>query len=220
MPNLTAVVFDMDGLMFNTEDLYDEVGRRLLEPRGYQFDLELKLKMMGRTSKEAFKILQQECNITDSIEALEEENDAILVELIPQKIQKMPGLDQVLQAVKGNHLPMGLATSSRRSLTSLKLDHFDMASIFDFIITGDDVTHGKPHPEIYLSIARKLNVAATSMLVFEDSVTGSTAAASAGAYTVAVPGTHGRGLDYSHANLVVSRLDDPQVMTILTNMRH
>lgn len=217
---IAAVVFDMDGLMFNTEDLYDEVGQRLLEPRGYDFDLELKLKMMGRTSKEAFKILQQECNITDTIEELEAENDAILMDLIPRQIKKMPGLDQVIQTIKGINLPMGLATSSRQSLTYLKLEHFKMASLFDFIVTGDDVVNGKPHPEIYLSIAQKLNVPATEMLVFEDSVTGSTAAAAAGAYTIAVPGKHGQGLNYSHVNLVVPQLDDPQVMTILANIRN
>lgn len=215
VPLISAIVFDMDGLMFNTEDLYDQVGQAMLSKRGGEFTLELKLKMMGRKSAEAFAIMQQHCGITDSLEALEQENDAILATLLPQQIQKMPGLDQVLQIVKGLGVPVGLATSSRGSLTELKLNHFSLQHYFDHVVTGDEVTFGKPHPEIYHLVAKRMQVSPSAMLVFEDSVVGSTAAASAGAFTIAVPGRHGAKLDYSHAQRVVPRLDDPMVLNLL-----
>lgn len=209
--SFAAVVFDMDGLMFNTEDIYDLVGKALLERRGLEFNLELKLKMMGRTSPEAYRILVQECGLEDSIETLEQENDELLFALIPQHIQKLPGLDTLLELARSAGAKLGVATSSRSSLAEAKLGHFDLQSHFDEIVTGDMVVHGKPHPEIYLNIAKRLQVRPEEMLVFEDSPAGSKAAVAAGAYTVAVPGKHCRDQDYSHVPLVVDRLDDEAV---------
>jgi HAD superfamily hydrolase (TIGR01509 family) len=210
-----AVVFDMDGLMFNTEDLYDLVGQQMLARRGHAFDRDLKLRMMGRTADVAFQIMIDACQLPETIDELKRENDRIFMELLETRLEKLPGLDELLGWIARRALPLGLATSSRRFLADYKLARFALTHHFQVILTGDDVRHGKPDPEIYLTVADRLQVAPGDMLVFEDSVAGSTAAAAAGAYTVAVPGKHGEALDYSHVDLIVPRLDDPQVHRLL-----
>ena len=93
---IQAVAFDMDGLMFNTEDLYDQVGQILLERRGLQFSHELKMMMMGRPGTTAFDIMIAECNLDDSAAALQEESDQIFQDLLPAGIKTMPGLVKLL----------------------------------------------------------------------------------------------------------------------------
>ncbi|MBL8889644.1 MAG: HAD family phosphatase [Planctomycetaceae bacterium] len=211
---IRAVVFDMDGLMFNTEDLYDLVGQQMLARRGHQFDLELKLRMMGRTASVAFEIMRQACNLTESIEELKRENDRLFMALLETQLEKLPGLDVLMTWIAQRNLPLGLATSSRRFLAEYKLQRFGLTPHFRAIVTGDEVKHGKPDPEIYLAVAKQLNVAPNEMLAFEDSVVGSTAAAAAGAFTVAVPGKHGEQLDYSHVDLITNRLDSPAIQEL------
>lgn len=212
--SVRAVVFDMDGLMFNTEDLYDVVGQQMLERRGHQFDLDLKLRMMGRTANAAFEIMRQACNLSETIDELKHENDHLFMQLLETRLEKLPGLDSLMAWIAARGLPLGLATSSRRFLAEYKLQRFALTPHFRAIVTGDEVRHGKPDPEIYFAIARQLEVEPTEMIVFEDSVVGSTAAAAAGAFTIAVPGKHGESLDYSHVSLIVNQLDAPEIQEI------
>lgn len=213
--NITAVVFDMDGLMFNTEDLYDQVGQQLLERRGLSFTLELKLQMMGLPGGRAFEVMIQQCGLTDSVQQLQEESDRIFVDLLPNQIAKMPGLDSLLQHLEDNRIPKAVATSSHQQFADTALGVFELGPRFKFVLTAEDVIHGKPHPDIYLLAAARLGIPPAEMLVLEDSLTGSRAAVAAGAYTVAVPSSHTRHLSFEHADIVISSLDSPVLREIL-----
>lgn len=213
--SIDAVVFDMDGLMFNTEDLYDLVCDQILQQRGQRFSLELKLQMMGRGAEEAWNILRRQCDITDHWQVLQAEADGIFETLLPERIEKLPGLDAVLEAIECRGLPKAVATSSRRSFAHRALGHFDLLDRFEFLLTGEDVSRAKPHPEIYWRAAAKLGTRCARMLVFEDSLNGSKAAAAAGALTVVVPGAHSQHLDFSHADHRVSSLADPLVASLI-----
>ena len=201
--------------MFNTEDLYDIVGGQVLQRRGHEFTPELKQKMMGLPGKVAFQVMRDECGLTDSIEQLKLESEQLFAEILPERIEKMPGLDRVLKAIEAAGLPKAVATSSHRSFANRALEMFDLGPRFEFVLTADDVERGKPHPDIYLKACQQLQVATQQTLVFEDSLTGSRAAAAAGTYLVAVPTHHSAHLDYSHANFLSERLDDPFVLNII-----
>jgi beta-phosphoglucomutase-like phosphatase (HAD superfamily) len=95
------------------------------------------------------------------------------------------------------------------------LGPFQLAPRFSFILTSEDITHGKPDPEIYLLAARRFGVPPGEMLVLEDSHNGCRAAAASGAYTVAVPGEHSRRQDFSTANLIVDSLEDARLYAAL-----
>jgi HAD superfamily hydrolase (TIGR01509 family) len=109
----------------------------------------------------------------------------------------------------------GVATSSGRLYLEEILNRFDLLPRFHLTLAAEDVTHGKPHPEIYLKAASRLGVEPSEMLVLEDSHAGTSAGVSANAVVVSVPNDHSRHQDFSHAAYVASRLDDPYVLQLL-----
>ena len=214
LPKILAVTFDMDGLMFNTEDLYDHVGSVLLARRGHQFTQELKLKTMGLPGPKSFEVLQLELGLTDTFESFQRDTDEIFAEILPTKLQKMAGLDRLLDLLESQNIPKALATSSHREFAETALAKFDLQRRFEFLLTRDDVVHGKPHPDIYLAAAAKLNIQPRQMLALEDSVIGSTSAVAAGAYTIAIPTVHSQHQDFSHANCVARSLEDHLILRL------
>lgn len=198
--------------MFNTEDLYDLAGQRLLKPRGHEYSRELKLSMMGLPGPKAFAVMINHLGLDDSIDQLQKEVDEIFQSLLPEKIEMMPGLQTLLDAIDAAGLPRAVATSSHRGFADRALGHFNLQPGFQFVLTADDVTNGKPDPEVYQMAGRKLGVKSDAILVLEDSVFGSQAAVAAGAYTVAVPTQYSRDQDFSHVDLVADRLDSPEML--------
>ncbi len=214
-----AVAFDMDGLMFNTEDLYDVVGDTLLRRHGQRFTRELKLEMMGRTGLEALAIMKRRCNLTQSIAELQFEVKSLFSDLLPERIEMMPGLSALLNFLEQHQIPKCVATSSLRPFAVEALGSFDLERRFEFVLTAEDVDNGKPAPDVYLLAAKRLGVETAELLVLEDSVTGSRAAAAAGAFTIAVPTEHSVGSDFSHVDHVAGDLHDPVIQRILSRGR-
>ena len=214
-----AVAFDMDGLMFNTEDLYDEVGDTLLRRHGQRFTHQLKMEMMGRPDQEALSIMKERCNLTQSVDELRVEVKLIFSELLPGRIKMMPGLAELLDFLEQHKIPKCVATSSHRQFATEALGSFDLEPRFEFVLTANDVRNGKPDPEVYLAAASKLGIDATQMLVLEDSAIGSRAAVAAGAFTIAVPTSHSAGSDFSHVGYVADSLLDPTIQNFLKRGR-
>lgn len=127
----------------------------------------------------------------------------------------MPGLSDFIGSLMVSGLPFGLATSSQRKFVDVILATVPWRERLAFVLTGDDVTHGKPHPEMYLRAAGKLNVAPHQMLVLEDSGNGAAAAVAAGATTVAIPNEHTRGHAFDGVHLIAESLTDPHLIGIL-----
>lgn len=212
---MRAVVFDMDGLMFNTEDVYTEVGTLMLARRGHEFTPELKHKMMGTRPQPGFELLIRECNLSDTWEELATESNRLFLELVGDRIQPMPGLMDLLDALEAAGIPKAIGTSSTGELVHACLGSFDLEPRFEFILCAEDIVNGKPHPEIYLTAAKRLAVSPTEMMVLEDSQNGCLAAVAAGAFAVAVPGDHSREHDFSRASLVIDSLADPRLYEAL-----
>jgi len=210
-----AVVFDMDGLMFNTEDLYTMVGTELLRRRGQQFTDRLKDAMMGVRPRQAFEKMIEHCGLDESWEELAEESNEIFVGLLDEHLKMMPGLGELLDDLEAAGLPKAIATSSDRGLAELCLARFGLTPRFEFLLASDGVEHSKPHPEVYLAAAERLGLAPGQMLVLEDSENGCKAAAAAGAFTVAVPGPHSFEQDFRMADLVADSLGDPRLYEVL-----
>jgi HAD superfamily hydrolase (TIGR01509 family) len=213
-PKIEAVAFDMDGLMFNTEDLYDQVGEILLQRRGQSFTRELKLAMMGLPGPVAFEVMRTRCGLADSVAELQSETNEIFVDLLPAEIRLMPGLETLLETLENLGIPKAVATSSHRQFATRALGCFDLEPRFEFVLTSDDVTQGKPHPEIYLTAAARFDVPPKAMLVLEDSFNGSQSGAASGALTIAVPTEHSIEMDFSHVQHVAQRLDDDVILRL------
>lgn len=214
-PAIRAVVFDLDGLMFNTEDIFNEVGQLVLRRREKEMTRELLSQMMGRRAPEAIQLMIDYHTLTDTVAALIDETRELFLELAVDRLAPMPGLYTLLERIESRGLVKGVATSSGRRYLEDILRRFDLLERFAMTLTAEDVTHGKPHPEIYLAAAEKLGVRPAEMLVLEDSHAGTTAGVGARAVVISVPNEHSRHQDFSHAHYVASRLDDPYVLQLL-----
>jgi HAD superfamily hydrolase (TIGR01509 family) len=210
-----AVVFDLDGLMFNTEDLYDQTGSEVLRRRGKEFTNELRQQMMGRPGRDALRFMIEMHALDDTVEQLLAESDVVFNALLDSRLAPMPGLLELLARLEAAERPKAVATSSRRQVVHRMLNQFDFLPRFEFILTSEDVTHGKPHPEVFLTAADRFGVEPHEILVLEDSENGCRAAVASGAVTVAVPSEHSRHHQFEGAALVAENLHDPRIYELL-----
>jgi HAD superfamily hydrolase (TIGR01509 family) len=205
----------MDGLMFNSEDVYTAVGTEIMRRRGGVFSKELKDAMMGLPPRASFGVMIRWHSLDDTWEELVAESEEIFIALLDGRLAPMPGLMDLLDALEAAEIPKAVGTSSSRRLVDVLLSRFDLGHRFRFILTADDVVHGKPDPEIYLTAAERFGVPPDRMLVLEDSHTGCRAAAAAGTIVVAVPNEHTRDHDFSVATLVADGLTDRRIYEVL-----
>lgn len=218
-PPIGAVVFDLDGLMFNTEDVFYHAGTELLRRRGHEMTPEVMNVMLGRRPHEAFQSLKELLGLTEAIDILLAESRSIFSEVLVDYLAPMPGLHELLGHIDRHRLPKGVATSSPRLYLEDILGRFDLLARFDVTLTSEDVTHGKPHPEIYLKAAERLSVDPVRMLVLEDSEAGTKSAHAAGAVVVSVPHQHTARHDFTGAAHIATRLDDPFVLDLIARGR-
>ncbi len=215
LPTIKAVVFDFDGLMFNTEEIFNLSGKELLRRRGKEMTPAILSMMMGRRSDEAFPMMIEALGLTEDPAALRAEERAIFHDLLWKHVAPMPGLFELLTHIEERGLPKGVATSSRRPYIESLLVHFKLIDRFHVTLTAEDVTRGKPHPEIYLTAAARIGIAPAEMLVLEDSEMGTRLAAAAGAVAVSVPHEHSRSQDFSAAYDIATGLHDPKILRLL-----
>lgn len=210
-----AVAFDLDGLLFNTEELYQHVGGEILARRGRVWTTELLDAMMGRPGRISLQIMIDWHGLDDTVDELAAESDLIFEEVLVEHLAPMPGATELLDALEAAAIPKAIATSSGRNFVERVLDLSGIGRRFDFELTAEDVVEGKPHPEIYQTAAAKFGVEPVEMLVLEDSQNGCRAAHTAGAIVVAVPGGHSRHHDFSGADLIADSLADRRIYELL-----
>jgi len=215
-PNsIRGVALDMDGLLFDTERLYWEVGDTVLQRRGYRFSKELQQRMMGRVGVASMQQMIDFHSLDDSPQQLLEESDVLFGQKLAEDLLPMPGLDRWIDLLNRLKLPFGLATSSQRKFVDVIFERICWRDCLAFMLTGDDVTRGKPDPQMYLMAAQELSIDPSQMLVLEDSSNGCAAAVAAGAYTVAVPSEHTMDQSFEGARLIAQSLADPRLWALL-----
>jgi len=205
------VAFDMDGLLLNTEDLYEHVGKELLQRRGKTYRDEVRRRMIGLPAPKAFGVLIESEGLRETWQELQKETDAIFEEILEQELALMAGVERLLQRVEEQGLPRCVATSSTRSFASKALGLVGIHQRMDFIITAEDVPNGKPHPDIYQAAAKRMGIDPTEMLVLEDSEHGTAAGVAAQAMVISVPNAHTRHGVFHGARLVVDSLEDDRI---------
>lgn len=208
---IAAVVFDMDGVIFDTEKLYFAAQGEMLQRRGREFTPELAGRIMGMPGVPAMALLRDLLGIEDSAQTLYDEAQILFQGLLPTELKMMDGASDLMDAAKARGWPTALATSTKRDLAMMMLESFDLPSRFNAILTFDDVTHGKPHPEMYLNACAKIGVETTHALVIEDSVNGVKSATAAGCYTVAVRHDHNQSVEFPPVAFIAESMRDPRL---------
>jgi HAD superfamily hydrolase (TIGR01509 family) len=184
-----AVIFDLDGLLADTEPLWTESARRILGRRGHEFDLNLKPTFMGRHPLEVTRRMVEHYHLSDTPEELLRERLAELRAIYEQEqIRPRPGVRELVAALAVERVPMCVASGSPGDLVAIVLRRLDLSRAFQHAIGSDAVAHGKPAPDLFLLAAARLGAAPRRCVVLEDSPAGVEAALAAGMTCVAVPG--------------------------------
>lgn len=208
---LRAVVFDLDGLMFNTEDLYQQVGSEVLQRRGKEFTNDLINQMMGRQAHKALQLMIDYHKLDDTPDQLAAESMEIMFRLLPDQLEPMPGLLDLLSNLETANIPKAIATSSSRAFVERVLGLFDLEKRFSFVLTAEDIANGKPAPDVYLLAAEKHDVAPSQTMVLEDSQIGCQAAVAAETFAVAVPDGQSQQHNFEGVKLIADSLADERI---------
>lgn len=212
---INAIIFDMDGLMFDTESQFSFAQSEVLKRYNRTFTLKIQNKMMGRKPLDAIKIMVEELNINEDPLKIANERDEVYIKLIQKQSQPMPGLLEFLDKLNKHKIRKAIASGSYKSWINILLMRFNIQNQFEVIVSGEDVIEAKPNPEIYIRAVHNLQLPASSCVALEDSVNGILSAKSAGCYTVAIPNKFTEKQDFSAADYVVSSLIDPKLIKLL-----
>ncbi|MEP6911036.1 MAG: HAD family phosphatase [Actinomycetota bacterium] len=183
---IEAVVFDLDGVLLDTEELWDEARRQIAEERGGRWREDAQRAMMGMSSREWSRYMHDEIGVPDPPEQINDEVVRRLEALYRERLPLIPGAIEAVRRIT-EHWPLAIASSSNRPLIELFLELTDTAGLFRATVSSEEVARGKPAPDVYLEAARRLEVEAVSCAAVEDSQNGIRSAAAAGMKAIAIP---------------------------------
>ncbi len=212
MHDIAAVIFDLDGLLVDSEPLQIQAWRDYLNTFGATLTGEMLVEMYGLRLSDSAKVVVQLLNLDVTPEQVAEDRDKLFLSMVPGNIGPRPGAREIVRDLRARQVPIALATSGHRRYVDLVLESAAIPRLFDVEVTGDIVTRGKPDPETFLTAAKLLGVAADHCLVLEDAPNGIKAAKAAGMHCIAIPNDDTGGLDLSLADSVEPGLHEAGVI--------
>jgi HAD superfamily hydrolase (TIGR01509 family) len=205
---IEAVVFDMDGVLIQSEEVWDEVRERYVRERGGRYDEEVQRALMGMSSTEWSRYLHEHADVPDEPEQI---NDEVVRRMLEWYGVRLPLIDGAVVAVErlAGRYHLGLASSSNRPLIDAVLDAAGLSQYFDATVSSEEVARGKPAPDVYLEAARRLGVDPARAAAVEDSHGGIRSAKAAGMRVIAIPNPAYPPDEESlaHADVVIRSLD-------------
>jgi HAD superfamily hydrolase (TIGR01509 family) len=206
---IEAVVFDLDGLLIESEELWNEVREELVRERGGSWTESAQRDMMGMSSTEWSRYIHAELGVPDPPERI---NELVVERMAERYRSSLPLLAGAVEAVRriAARWPLGLASSSNRALIDRALELSGLAPLFQATVSSEEVARGKPAPDVYLEAARRVGVDPSRAAAVEDSEAGLRSAQAAGMRVIAIPnrsfppGDDALGL----ADVVLESLDD------------
>jgi HAD superfamily hydrolase (TIGR01509 family) len=183
----SAVVFDMDGTLLDTETVFKEIVYKVCAGLGFEMTADIHLAMVGSSHEASNRLLVEAYGVSFPHALFEEHCRTQMHEQMAEMVPVKTGVHEMLAELKARRIPAAVATSSRAAHAIKHLGTAGLLDTFVTVVTRDDVTHPKPHPEPYLTAAARLGIDPVRCLAIEDSLSGVRAAHAAGMQTVMVP---------------------------------
>ncbi len=203
--NKTAIFWDNDGILVDTEKYYFEASRQILGKAGFLLTKELYIDLFLVQSKGAWHLLDQNIYSTDSIHKLQQERDNLFLELLNTKDILMDGIEDIVPLLAKKY-KMAIVTSSKSIHFNAIHSRTGLLKYFDFVITPDDYSQYKPSPEPYLAALKKMGVSCTEGVAVEDSRRGLISAKAAGLECIIVKNELTETSDFKEADYVLNNI--------------
>jgi HAD superfamily hydrolase (TIGR01509 family) len=200
-----AIIFDLDGLMVDTEGLYFQSEREIAATFGRRVRDETLWRMMGRSPIEGMEIFVRESGLPIPPQKAAELRTDLMRQKMRSELRPMPGLDHIIAAFFGR-LKLAISTGAQQEFLDLAVDRLGIREKFDVLQASDEIAKGKPDPEIFVTTCRKLELVPQNCVVLEDSENGVLAGRRAGCFVIAVPTEYTRKQDFRSADFVASDL--------------
>jgi HAD superfamily hydrolase (TIGR01509 family) len=183
---IEAVVFDLDGVLLQSEEVWDAVREHYVRERGGRYDDEVQRAMMGMSAPEWSRFLHEEAGVPDDMDEINSEVVRRMLEAYRRELPLLPGAVATVQRI-ADAFALALASSSNREVFEEVLELAGLAACFRATVSSEEVERGKPAPDVYLEAARRLGADPTRCAAVEDSHAGIRSAKSAGMRVVAIP---------------------------------
>ncbi len=184
---ISAVIFDLDGVLADSEPLWNEIDATLLAEYGARYRGEYHREVLGVSYPIAVEFYRKAFGISASTEEMMRRRTEIAREFFATRVPIFPAATSVLRELRQMNLRLAIATSSVAASARPFLDRHELTPFFEAIVTGDEVERGKPHPDIYLLAGQKLGVVPEECLVIEDALSGVRAGKAANMRVAAIP---------------------------------
>jgi HAD superfamily hydrolase (TIGR01509 family) len=208
---IKAIVFDLDGILVQSEELWDAARRELAQSHGIDWPEDATDAMMGMSSKEWSKYVHDEVGVPDSPEEINRKVLAWVEDRYRKDLQWIEGAREAVKRMAAKY-PLGLATSSNREIIDLVMEVGEFSNLIQVTVSSEEVERGKPAPDVYLEVMKRMQVDPESTAAIEDSTNGLLAAHNAGMRVIAIPNdAHPpaeKGL--SKADVVLDSIEDLQ----------
>jgi HAD superfamily hydrolase (TIGR01509 family) len=186
---IEAVVFDLDGVLLDSEQVWDEAREHLAKERGGRWHDQAQKDMMGMSSTEWSRYMHERIGLPEPPAEINREVVERLAATYRQHLPALPGAKEAVERLAARW-PLGLASSSNRELIELALELLGVKQLFAVTVSSEEVARGKPAPDVYLEAARRLDVDPSHAAAVEDSNNGILAAKAAGMRVLAIPNRH------------------------------
>jgi len=167
---IKAVIFDMDGVMIDSEPLWEKTEKIMMARKGLVYNPVYREKIVGLGQKESAILLKKTFSLNEDIEDIIDQRISVLLDIYDRELSLVTGLTELLDSVSKSALKVALASSSPLRVIEFVLCKFDLNKYFDLVVSGDMVEHGKPSPDIYNYTAESLGLECDECVVIEDSI--------------------------------------------------
>lgn len=202
---LDAIIFDMDGVIIDSEPFFIEAENILLKRHGHNVPWEYHFQFQGTTHDYMWKLMKQDYHLDDTVKNLVNEATVIRESLIKDKgLTPIPGVLDFITKIKNRNIPLAVASSSPKKDIVATIETFNLQDDFSFLVSGEEVENSKPFPDIFIAAAHNLDVLPDNCVVIEDSRNGVIAGKKAGMKVIGYRNPNFPPQDLSAADIITS----------------